>query len=97
MSVESEVSQLESLVSQLSERIELLTAQLSAVGIEDSGEGGLLASARALQSAGVNSSCNFDFYLSSCDRGLGGGSSGDTGFVILCSALVLMMTIPGLG
>ena len=32
---------------------------------------------------------NFDYYLESCDYGLGGGSSGDTGFMILCSAIVL--------
>jgi Amt family ammonium transporter len=45
-----------------------------------------------------SSACNnFDFYLNSCDDNIYGGSSGDTGFVILCSAIVLMMTIPGLG
>lgn len=45
------------------------------------------------------SNCSpFDYYLDACTNGmLGGGSSGDTSFMIFSTALVFMMTIPGLG
>lgn len=41
----------------------------------------------------------YDYYLDSCEVAYGslGGSSGDTSFLTLSSAIVLMMTIPGLG
>ena len=45
-----------------------------------------LGGSRSLQS------CGGDYYLESC-----AASSGDTGFMIISSAIVLMMTIPGLG
>lgn len=93
---EAQIAALEILASELSTRVESLTRKLSEMGVSPHRKTSLLN--KGAVGAPLNQTlCNFDFYLNSCENGTGGGSSGDTGFLIVCSALVLMMTIPGLG
>ena len=86
---------LEELSNELSTKLSTLDLQLSSSS--------LLSSSRRLlglhnQNASVLASqCpGYDFYLNSCEDQSGGGSNGDTFFLIICAALVLFMTIPGI-
>ena len=93
---------LQELSNELSTRLSELDLQLSSSS-PSSSSSSLLSSSRRLlglhnQNASVLASqCpGYDFYLNSCEDQSGGGSNGDTFFLIICAALVLFMTIPGI-
>lgn len=89
-----EEKELDHLVKELRSKIDTIHRLLSTQGLLEYP----LGVSRRLGSNETNSCSPFDYYLDACTNGMsGGGSSGDTSFMILCTALVFMMTIPGLG
>lgn len=97
------IQSLERMAAELSAKITELTAQkmaaLSTAAVAVTEE----HASRKLQWSTVGANCAAgNYYLNSCglDSNLlpaGGGNPGDTAFMIICCALVLFMTIPGLG
>ena len=93
---------LEDLVLALQDRIGSLRHQLIDLGVPVHQIYPMTISVQSSNPIALNQTnfncSSFDYYLDACTNGmLGGGSSGDTAFMILCTALVFMMTIPGLG